>query len=217
MVNGVFQVQDSIFDGIADVILWIRSGSRDLFIGAAFRQLLMLQEGDEHDQWCCRKTKAPRKKEIQVASDLNEDLLLELVWRWQPICRNIHWLCQQHVSKQLFEVCGHVSLLHDAAVVLNGQNDGVAMENKSVFPSLICFFTQLLLLRDFIFLFCPPPPLLLCGGVHTLISFNYYPKRHMTWSWTALMGTHSDVTKACSLMVIKTSQNLIFVVRVCPW
>ena len=28
--------------------------------------------------------------------------------------------------------------------------------------------------------------------------------------------THSDVTKACSLMVVRTSQNLILVVRVCP-
>lgn len=71
-----------------------------------------------------------RKREIQVASDLNEDLLLELVWRWQPIRCNIHRLCQQHVSKHLFKVCGHVSLLHDAAVVLNGQNDGVATVNK---------------------------------------------------------------------------------------
>lgn len=33
----------------------------------------------------------------------------------------------------------------------------------------------------------------------------------------ALIHTYSDVTKACSLMVVKTSQNLIFVVRVCPW
>lgn len=44
MVNGVFQVQDSIFDGIADVILRIRSGGGDLFIGTAFRKLLVLQE-----------------------------------------------------------------------------------------------------------------------------------------------------------------------------
>lgn len=44
MVNGVFQVQDSIFDGIADVILWIRSGGGDLFIGTAFCKLLVLQE-----------------------------------------------------------------------------------------------------------------------------------------------------------------------------
>lgn len=72
------------------------------------------------------------KRETQLASDLDEDLLLELVWRWQPICCNIHWLCQQHVSKHLFKVCGHVSLLHDAAVVLNGQNDGVAIENERI-------------------------------------------------------------------------------------
>lgn len=49
MVNGVFQVQDSIFDGIADVILWIRSGGGDLFIGTAFCKLLVLQERDENE------------------------------------------------------------------------------------------------------------------------------------------------------------------------
>ena len=29
--------------------------------------------------------------------------------------------------------------------------------------------------------------------------------------------THSEVTKACSLIVTKTSENLILVVKVCPW
>jgi hypothetical protein len=29
--------------------------------------------------------------------------------------------------------------------------------------------------------------------------------------------THSEATKACSLMVCRTSENLILVVRVCPW
>lgn len=30
-------------------------------------------------------------------------------------------------------------------------------------------------------------------------------------------GTHSEVTKACSLIVTNTSENLILVVKVCPW
>lgn len=30
-------------------------------------------------------------------------------------------------------------------------------------------------------------------------------------------ATHSEATKACSLMVCRTSENLILVVRVCPW
>lgn len=29
--------------------------------------------------------------------------------------------------------------------------------------------------------------------------------------------THSEATKACSLIVCRTSENLILVVRVCPW
>lgn len=29
--------------------------------------------------------------------------------------------------------------------------------------------------------------------------------------------THSEATNACSLMVCRTSENLILVVRVCPW
>lgn len=29
--------------------------------------------------------------------------------------------------------------------------------------------------------------------------------------------TYSEATKACSLMVCRTSENLILVVRVCPW
>lgn len=75
---------------------------------------------------------------MQVPSDLDEDLLLELVWRWQPICRNIHWFCQQHVSKHLLKVSGHVPLLNDAAVVLDGQDDRKAV--KKGFISLVFFY-----------------------------------------------------------------------------
>lgn len=43
MVYGVFQVQDSILDGVADVVLGVGSGGGHLLVGAALRQLLMLQ------------------------------------------------------------------------------------------------------------------------------------------------------------------------------
>lgn len=73
---------------------------------------------------------------MQAPSDLDEDLLLELAWRWQPIRRNIHWFCQQHVSKHLLKARGHVPLLNDAAVVLDGQDDRKAVEKKG-FISLV--------------------------------------------------------------------------------
>lgn len=46
MVNGVFQVQDSVLDGVADVVLGVGSGGGHLLVGAAFRQLLMLQNNN---------------------------------------------------------------------------------------------------------------------------------------------------------------------------
>lgn len=54
---------------------------------------------------------------------LDENLPLELVWRWKAISRNIHWFGQEHVPKDLLEILSHVPLLSNAAVVLNGQND----------------------------------------------------------------------------------------------
>ena len=44
MVNGVLQVQDAIFDGVADIVLRVGSGGGHLLIGTAFCKLLMLQE-----------------------------------------------------------------------------------------------------------------------------------------------------------------------------
>ena len=52
---------------------------------------------------------------------------------------------------------------------------------------------------------------------HLIILQHRHDSYQKETQWLALMETHSDVTKACSLMVVKTSQNLIFVVRVCPW
>lgn len=55
---------------------------------------------------------------------LDENLPLELVWRGKAISRNIDWFGQEHVPKDLLEILSHVPLLSNAAVVLNGQNDG---------------------------------------------------------------------------------------------
>lgn len=61
-----------------------------------------------------------------MAPDLDEDLPLEPGGRGQAICHDIHRLGQQHVTKHLLEVSGHIPLLHNTAVVLNGQDDGIA-------------------------------------------------------------------------------------------
>lgn len=63
---------------------------------------------------------------VQEAPDLDEDLPLELVWRGQAISCDIHRLGQQHVSEHLLEVSGHIPLLHNTAVVLDGEDDGIA-------------------------------------------------------------------------------------------
>lgn len=100
---------------------------------------------------------------MQVSSDLDEDLLLELVWRWQPVCRNIHWFCQQHVSKHLLKVSGHVPLLNDAAVVLDGQDDRKAVEKKG-FISLVFLPCDSL---EVFFLVCPEWAGCLCLDLDT--------------------------------------------------
>lgn len=52
MINGVFQVEDAIFDGVADVVLRVGSGGGHLLIGTAFCKLLMLRQvKGEEDRW----------------------------------------------------------------------------------------------------------------------------------------------------------------------
>ena len=55
MVNGVFQVQDAIFDGVADIVLWVGSGGGHFLIGTALCKLLMLQ------QWRERRTDSQKR------------------------------------------------------------------------------------------------------------------------------------------------------------
>lgn len=45
MIDRVLQIQDSIFDGVADVILRVGSRGGNLLIGAALGKLLMLPHG----------------------------------------------------------------------------------------------------------------------------------------------------------------------------
>lgn len=66
-----------------------------------------------------------------MTSDLDEDLPLELIGRGQAVGGDVHSLGQQHVPKHLLEVGGHVPLLHNATVVLDGQDDRIAVGGQS--------------------------------------------------------------------------------------
>lgn len=60
---------------------------------------------------------------------LNKDLPPELVGRRKAISSNVHRLGKECVAKHLSEVLSHVSLLGNAAVVLDGQDDWVPEGN----------------------------------------------------------------------------------------
>lgn len=125
MVDGIFQEQDAVFDGVADVVLRVGGGGGHLLVGAAFCQFLMLQtkkkvrgRGGADTLWS--------DTQLQQRSDLDENFPLQLVGGGQAVRSHVHCFGQQHVSKHLLKVGGHVPLLHDAAVVLDGQDDGEA-------------------------------------------------------------------------------------------
>ena len=61
-----------------------------------------------------------------MSPDLDEDLPLELVGWWQAVCSHVHRLSQQHVPKHFLKLGGHIPLLHDTTVVLDGQDDGIS-------------------------------------------------------------------------------------------
>lgn len=69
---------------------------------------------------------------MQVVPDFDKDLPLELVRRGQAICCNVHRLGQQHVSKQLLKVGSHIPLLHNTAVVLDRQDNGIAERGNQI-------------------------------------------------------------------------------------
>lgn len=56
---------------------------------------------------------------------LDEDLPLELVGRGEPVGSDVHGLGKECVPKHLLEILCHISLLSNAAVVLDGQDDRV--------------------------------------------------------------------------------------------
>lgn len=160
MVNGVFQVEDAIFDGVADIVLWVGSRGGHLLIGTAFCKLLMLQQikGEEGRQsetlyyqntvykasihnFSSKRNCTKRSNDfswLHVVPDLDEDLPLELVGWGQAICRNIHRLSQQHVSKHLLKGSGHIPLLHNTTMVLNGQDDGIPVGGVQKFFLYLC-------------------------------------------------------------------------------
>ena len=64
-------------------------------------------------------------KASPIQTYLDKDLPLELVGGGEPVGCNIHGLGEECVPKHLFEILGHVPLLGNAAVVLDGQDDRV--------------------------------------------------------------------------------------------
>lgn len=74
-----------------------------------------------------------------MSSYLDEDLPLELIGRGESVCRDVHSFGQEHLSKHFLEVSGHVPLLDNAAVVFNGEDDGIAVEKHI---SRACFSTD---------------------------------------------------------------------------
>lgn len=70
---------------------------------------------------------------------LDEDLPAELVRRGELLRVVIDRLGEQQISKHLLEVRGHVPLLDHAAVVLDGQDHGVAAQTQTALISGGCF------------------------------------------------------------------------------
>lgn len=56
---------------------------------------------------------------------LDKNLPLELVGGREPVGYDVHGLGEECVPEHLLEILGHVPLLSNAAVVLNGQDDRV--------------------------------------------------------------------------------------------
>lgn len=110
----------------------------------------------------------------------------------------------------------HIPLLHNTTVVLDGQNYWIAVKRNDFYKiSTISQYDS----------FSPTPHIMtfvspLSANVHwyfLILLSHLIVTDSDDIKGLALIHTYSDVTKACSLMVVKTSQNLIFVVRVCPW
>lgn len=119
---------------------------------------------------------------------LDEDLSTELVRGRELLRVAVHRLGEQQISKHLLEMRGHVPLLHHAAVVLNGQDDWVPEGS-------------------------PQQP-----REENVTRHNWDVLEEAALALEInIPSSHSEVTKACSLMVWRTSRNLILEVKVWPW
>ena len=59
-----------------------------------------------------------------------DDFATELVGGRQGVGGGVNGLCQQHLPKDVFEGSGHVALLVDGAVILNGQDQWVTITQR---------------------------------------------------------------------------------------
>lgn len=127
MIHGVLQVEDTILDGVTDVILRVHHRSRHLFIGTALSQLLVLWKQTRSQKTILHLVPSLTSGlRLPILPHLNKDLPFELVGRRKSISSNVHRFGKEDVAKHLFEVLSHVSLLGNAAVVLDGQDDRVS-------------------------------------------------------------------------------------------
>lgn len=135
-------------------------------------------------------------KKKGTCAHLEYDLAFQLRgWR-QLLGHLLDGLRQEFVSKHVLEDASHLTLLIQRAVLLYGQDHWVpereAPPSKSTTTSRI---RQVFLKRTY----------------RQVVQRN---QKHIGWVW---FHPYSDVTKACSLMALTTSSNLILVVRVQPW
>lgn len=76
---------------------------------------------------------------------LDEDLPAELIRRGKLLCVVIDWFGEQQISEHLLKVCGHVSLLNHAAVVLDGQNHRIPTNTREEGGFFCCFVNAAIL------------------------------------------------------------------------
>lgn len=123
-----------------------------------------------------------------TAAHLEYDLAFQLRGRRQLLGHLLHGLRQEFVSEHVLEDASHLTLLIQRAVLLYGQDHRVPASEAS--PS---------------------------QSTDRYLDVNgrlFKETKRICRVW---LYPYSDVTKACSLMALTTSSNLILVVRVQPW
>lgn len=130
---------------------------------------------------------------------LEDDLTLELHGGGQLFSHQLHRLHQKLVLEYLSEDTSHLPLLLYGTVLLDGENHRVSDNNSTTTLSQ----HRWNVLETFTVLSCKALQVWVCLLV-----------------WVCFLRqkkTHSDVTKAWSLIAFTTSSNLILVVLVQPW